>query len=117
MTDVDTPETREAFKPLIVKHTFHDKSLTQDEMESMLVIFCDHAQFDEMIKSGFQHNNELKQTNSKVNNKTDDKTDGVDANPTAAKTAQENKVKVIIANFKNLNNILNGQPFKGTVIQ
>ncbi len=37
--------------------------------------------------------------------------------PTAAKTAQENKVKVIIANFKNLNNILNGQPFKGTVIQ
>jgi len=37
--------------------------------------------------------------------------------PTAAKTAQENKVKVIIANFKNLNNILNGRPFKGTVVQ
>lgn len=37
--------------------------------------------------------------------------------PTAAKTAQENKVKVIITNFKNLNGILSNRPFKGTVVQ
>jgi uridylate kinase len=37
--------------------------------------------------------------------------------PTAAKTAQENKVKVIITNFKNLNGILSNRSFKGTVVQ
>lgn len=37
--------------------------------------------------------------------------------PTAAKNAEKNKVKVIITNFKNLKGILSNRPFKGTVIQ